>query len=166
VTDFDVTGYAQSLSQADLALARFGALMANLMPFWPKLVPLFISWMREQFETEGAFAGDPWEQLSEPYATQKARLNPGKGILVASGDLRGAASRPERFPTPRTLTLRVNEAGYEHHGPILEYLQKGTTNMPARPLLFETLPLPAQAELQVAAEEYVREALLISGLGR
>lgn len=163
MSDFEIDW--SDVPPQELALARFGAMIGNLLPFWPKLVPLFIGWMREQFESEGAYGGDPWAPLTPEYAARKAEMYPGKGILVATGELRGAASRPQRVMTPTALILRVDDSGTSH-GSVLPFHQAGTTRMPARPLLFERLSAPALAQVERAAEEYVEEALRVSGLGR
>jgi hypothetical protein len=148
------------------ALSRFTLMISDLRPFWPLVVPLFIGWMREQFETEGEFAGQHWAALSESYAEQKARKYPGKGILVAEGDLRQAASRPKRLATGSTLELTVDWAGQKGKEVDLGWLQEGTARMPARPLLFgEPLPARARFELDAVAGRYVQEAIGRSGLG-
>ena len=131
-------------------LNRIAAFLLDLRPFWPKVVPVFIAWMRAQFETEGAFAwGQPWAPLSPSYAAWKAIAHPGKGILIAEGDLRRAASNPIRRATPSSLTLTIDDPKLQHH-------ETGTANMPARPLLFgDPLPIAASAMLDHAVESYV-----------
>jgi hypothetical protein len=131
-------------------LDRVAAMLVDLRPFFPKIVPVFISWMRYQFESEGAYAwGHPWAPLSPGYAAWKAVHYPARGILYAEGDLRMAASQPKRTVTPRTLTLTIND-------PKLQYHETGTPNMPARPLLFgDPLPGAARADLEQAAEEFI-----------
>lgn len=136
-------------AEAEAQLRRIALFMLDLRPFWPLVVPLFIGWMREQFESEGAFGGDGWAPLSPLYSAWKSLHFPGKSILQADGELRAAASRPERNATPRELMLRIVD-------PKVGYHQEGTDKMPARPLLFDTLPPVAQAELQLAAVTYVR----------
>ncbi len=128
--------------------------VSDLRPFWGAVIPLFHSWMRRQFDSEGAFAGTPWAPLSPVYALTKTG---GKGILQASGQLRQAASRVEQRRTPHSLTLSIDDGG-ANHPPVLQYHQSGTDRMPARPLVFgDPLPATAQMELEEAAERYVRE---------
>lgn len=132
---------------------RVGALLVDLRPFWPRLVPVFISWMRYQFETEGSFASGGWARLSPNYAAWKAVMYPGKGILIAEGDLRRAASDPKRSVTPTTMTLTIED-------PKLQYHETGTSNMPARPLLFgDPLPRAAVDDLDQAAESFIDDWL-------
>lgn len=135
-------------------MLRMAAMLADLRPFFPKLVPLFIGWMRQQFETSGSFfLGHAWAPLSPRYAAWKATRYPGKGILIREGDLRKAASMPKREMTPTSLVLEI-------HDPKLGFHQTGTPHMPARPLLVSGyLPRAAQAEVTHAAEQYVQEIL-------
>jgi hypothetical protein len=150
VSDHISIDITPNLSHAETQYRRFAAFLGDLRSFWPLVVPLFIGWMREQFSTEGAFGGQPWTPLSPDYAAAKAVQYPGKGILVASGKMKKAASMPRRIVTPRTLTLSI-DSDY------LQYHQEGTDRMPKRPLIFDLLPAPAQAELTEAANIYVRD---------
>lgn len=129
------------------ALLRYVSFMLDLRPFWPRVVPAFIRWMRMQFESEGSYGGSPWAPLSPEYLAWKMVHYPGKSILQAEGDLRQAASRPEREARPLDLVLTIVD-------PKIEYHQEGTDNMPARPLIFEHLPPDAVLELEDLAEEY------------
>lgn len=133
-------------------LKRLGLFFSDLRSFWPLVIPLFIGWMRQQFETEGAYGGEAWAPLSSGYGLWKSVHYPGKPILQLEGELRQAASRPERRVTPRTLTLTIRD-------PKIGYHQKGTGTMPARPLVFDRLPAAAQRDLQLAGEQYVRSLL-------
>lgn len=146
--------------QAMKMLNRAAHIMSDLRGFWPLVVPLFIQWMKRQFDTEGAYASGGWAQLTPEYAAWKALHYPGKGILQATGQLRQAASKPRRVVTPRSLTLIIDDSG-PHHGPILRYHQTGTGKMPARPLIFgdENMPAEAREELRQAAILYVDRAL-------
>lgn len=133
-------------------LKRLGLFFQDLRTFWPLVVPLFIGWMRSQFESEGAYAGTPWAELSSRYGIWKQIHFPGKPILQLKGEMRRAASQPERAVTPRTLTLTI-------HDPKIAYHQLGTTIMPARPLVFDRLPAAAQRELEDAGRQYVETLL-------
>lgn len=158
----------EGLDENERALAQLVAATTDLRLFWPRLVPIFVGWMREQFETEGDWADDPWAPLSEPYATRKALKYPGKGILYATGDLRRAASLPRRFVTPETLELVIDDSEMLHGGKTARsvgpYHQEGTDTMPARPLIPEVLPVEAQAQVVEAANEYVDELVQRLGL--
>jgi hypothetical protein len=138
------------LPEAKRVAEQAAAFMLDLRPFWPRVSTLFISWMRQQFQSEGGFGGSKWAPLSPLYAQFKARVYPGKPILQATGAMRRAASSPTRLATATTLTLRIEDDKIEYH-------ETGTTRMPARPLLFDRLPMIAERELQGAAEQYVDE---------
>lgn len=134
-------------------IQRLAVFMTDLRSFWPLVVPLATSWWRRQFETEGAFGGQKWADLSEPYATWKAANFPGKGILQRTGDMKRAASNPARAVTPTSLTLTIESD-------VLAYHAEGNTNLPQRLLVFgEPLPVEAQRELDVVAERYVTDLL-------
>lgn len=139
---------------AERTLAKAVHIMTDLRNFWPLVVPLFIKWMGRQFATEGGYASGGWAHLSPDYAAWKAVAYPGKGILQATGKLRRAASEPSRTVTPNSLVLTI-------HSDYLKYHQDGTSNMPARPLIFDGDRMPANArnELEQAAVDYVTKAL-------
>jgi hypothetical protein len=142
-------------NDSDAFLNRLALGLLDLRPFWPMIVPLFIGWMRSQFETQGAFGGAPWAPLSPNYYAWKQATHPGKGILVLEGDLRQAASNPIRETTPTSLTLRIED-------PKVGYHQTGTARMPARPLIFTALPAVASAQVDYAARQYVEQLLASS----
>ncbi len=134
------------------------AALNDLRPFWPIVARLVRGWWKLQFETEGEFAGQRWRPLSPAYAVWKARHHPGRGILEATGQLKQAASRPQRFQTPTTLTMTIDDAG-PAHGPVLQYHQFGD-GVPQRPLVFgDPLPPLAAVQLQDAADDYIRDLL-------
>lgn len=140
----------RGFTEAERSLRGFAATMLDLRPFWPLVVPLFIRWMAEQFESEGEWGGEGWAPLTADYAAYKATKYPGKSILIASGQLRGAASRPTRLATPSSLTLTIEDRTIDYH-------QDGTDKMPARPVIPDALPASAEAELELAAEAYIAE---------
>lgn len=138
------------IAEAERALVKMIALLTDLRPFWPRLVPLFIGWMREQFDTEGDWGGGHWAPLSPDYAAWKTAHYPGRGILYATGDLRRSASNPARFVSPMMMSLTITD-------PKAGYHQEGTERMPARKIIPMVLPPYAQDEVRQAAEEYVAE---------
>lgn len=150
--DVHVTGdeeYRRKLAQLELFIS-------DLRTFWPMLVPVVGGWMRDQFESEGAWGGAEWAPLSPSYALEKARSHPGRTILIRDGTLRRAASEMRREVTPRTLTMWVDD-------PVASFHQSGTDDMPARPLIPDPLPSSARAEVEMAAHEYV--SVLVRRLG-
>lgn len=136
--------------EAERNLRGFAAVMLDLRPFWPRVVPLFIAWMAQQFDSEGSWGGEAWAPLSADYAAYKAAKYPGKGILIAEGTLRRAASTPQRIATPSSLTLTIVDETIGYH-------QDGTDKMPARPVVPDELPFSAEAELELAQEAYIQD---------
>ncbi|MDQ5821232.1 MAG: hypothetical protein M3540_07325 [Actinomycetota bacterium] len=91
--------------------------------------------------------------MSERYALIKRSTHPGKGLLIRTGALRQAASRPDRVATARELILRIDDPKLRHH-------QSGNARMPARPLVFGSpLPPDAARELEAVATSYIRDLL-------
>ena len=145
-------------SDADRQVRLLELALTDLQPFWRVVTPMVRRWWKAQFDTEGGFAGHAWTPLSPQYAAWKARHYPGKGILQATGQLKQAASRAQSYATPSTLTMIIDDAG-PAHGPVLQYHQEGE-GVPRRPLVFgDPLPAIAAAELDLAAERYVRDLL-------
>lgn len=149
--------HTSGFSEAERAHRGFAAAMLDLRPFWPLLVPVFIKWMRQQFESEGAWGGEAWAPLSPDYAAWKSANFPGQSILIAHGALRAAASSPDRLVGPFSMTLFIID-------PKIEFHQGGTDKMPARPVIPSNLPASAEAELTGIANGYVRENLRRFGL--
>jgi hypothetical protein len=137
---------------ADRKLSQLALFLSDLRGFWPKVVPLFVGWMRNQFETEGAFGGEAWSPLAASTVRSKGLRGLRPEILQATGAMRSAASNPSRTVTPRSLTLTISD-------PKIGFHQTGTDRMPARPVIFENLPFAAERELQAAASDYVRDLL-------
>lgn len=153
---FDLSGF----DQYQVALARMIALITDLRPFWPRLVPLWVQWMRERFATEGEFGGEHWAPLSEGYLARKITLYPGKGILYATGQLRRHTSKPVRTVTPTTLTFTISDFARKGGGSMdIDWFQHGTDRMPARPIIPDSwnvrLPTTMQEEVELIAQEYV-----------
>lgn len=106
--------------------------------------------MGEQFGSSGGWGGEQWAPLSESTILQKAQHGGGSSILIDTGQLRQAASRPTRLATPSSLTLTIEDRTIEWH-------QEGTDRMPARPVIPDALPVSAEVELELAADRYVAE---------
>ncbi len=92
---------------------------------------------KKQFESEGSYGSGGWKPLSDNpagkgYATWKARNFPGRSLLVQTGLLKGSlmGENPYGIEDIQPLQLKV--------GTKLEYAlyhQKGTSKMPARPVI-------------------------------
>ena len=81
---------------------------------------------KDVFGTEGRYIGQRWTRLSPSYATWKSKRYPGKGILEATGRMRG------NFKTKVSSTRAVlsNPTSY------FKYHQLGTRKLPQRVVLF------------------------------
>lgn len=143
--------------EAERKLRGFAATMVDLRPFWPSVVPLFISWVSQQFASEGDWGGEKWAPLSASTIAHKAASGGGSSILIDTGAMRQAASRPQRVATPSSLTLTIVD-------PKIGFHQSGTPRMPSRPVIPDHLPASAEAELEQAAESYVADMVRRFGL--
>jgi hypothetical protein len=148
----EVTGDAEYEKKLELLRLQ----LQDLRSFWPMLTPIVGGWMATVFETEGAVLGRKWAPLSPSYAREKARLFPGRSILIREGGLRDAASRMRRVATPRTLTMSIDD-------PVAAFHEEGTERMPARPLIPAVLPPEWERDIDLAATEYV--STLVRDLG-
>lgn len=85
-----------------------------------------------QFAEQGtAETGGKWAPLSPPYARFKARVRPGRPILVFDGDLKREMTVPGKGVYE--ITRRGMTVGTDL--PYAKYHQRGTGSMPARPLM-------------------------------
>ena len=121
-------------------------------PFWPLAMRIIRIGLRQQFESEGRFLGQPWAPLSAGYLAAKAAKYPGKSILVASGRLKRAATAPEwrGMPTALHIVIRNDVAGYHQHG---------TGKMPARPIIPDRVAPELGLMLTKAATDYLQAAI-------
>lgn len=166
----------EGLAESERAFALLLAGLTDLRPFWPLVVPTFIRWMRQQFDSEGDWGGEHWAPLSPDYLARKMQLYPGKPILQATGELRRAASTPRRRATGQFLELIIDDFG-PHGGSspraVAPYHQFGGGSSeiggeegrpPRRELIPDVLPAEAIADLDVLAEKYVRDLARRVGL--
>jgi phage gpG-like protein len=87
---------------------------------------------KRQFDEQGtAETGGRWAPLSPRYARFKARVRPGRPLLVFDGDLR----REMTVPGKGVYEIRNGGMTVGTDLPHATYHQNGTPNMPARPLL-------------------------------
>lgn len=156
----------EGVEETDRKLAAFELQLRDLRPFWPTVKRMWRGWMTEQFASQGAFFGDPWAPLSARYAAIKAVKFPGRGILVAEGDLKRGSINPEWRATSDDLKLEIK---WNKGGKLLDpdWHQRGNTQgMPARPILpvGDDLPAPLERQLEHATSEYVLSAARRAGL--
>jgi phage gpG-like protein len=84
-----------------------------------------------QFDEQGSVETGKWSPLSPPYARWKARVRPGRPILVFDGDLKREMTVPGQgvyqvWRSGMTVGTDIDYAKYH---------QNGTPGMPARPLI-------------------------------
>lgn len=140
---------------ADDAERRLRALalgLSDLRNFWPLVVPIATGWWKQQFDSEGRYGSGGWSPLAPSTVLYKSLAGLRPQILQATGAMKQAASRPSRQASARSLTLTIDD-------PKIGFHQTGTSRMPARPVILETLPFAAERELQDAADSYVRDLL-------
>jgi hypothetical protein len=147
----------RGFTEAEKALEGFAATMVDLRPFWPLVVPITIAFFGEQFATEGAAGGAPWAPLAPSTIAEKARHGGGTSILVDTGQMRRAASRPSRIATPSSLTLTIEDRA-------IGFAQDGTDRAPARPVIPDEMPISFEAELEAVADLYVADMARRFGL--
>lgn len=138
---------------ASRRMRQLQLVLSDFRPFWPMLVPMFVRWMGQQFASEGAFLnGARWVPLSPTYAAYKAVRYPGRSILYAEGDMRRAASMPQRVEnTPTRFTLRIQD-------PKIGFHQAGD-GVPVRKVLPARLPRHALDEVHDLADDYVSDVI-------
>lgn len=99
----------------------------------------------EQFRTEGAHGGTPWQRLNRAYEVWKDEAFPGRPMLVRTGRMRAEALSPEAVHVgPRRLVYELDEAaGASYSGPgdtadrgeVALIHQQGRGQQPARPIV-------------------------------
>jgi phage gpG-like protein len=84
-----------------------------------------------QFREEGSVETGKWAPLSKDYGRWKARVRPGRKIMVFDGDLKRSMTVPGKgIYIVRSTSMTVGTSV-----PYAIYHQKGTPMMPARPLI-------------------------------
>lgn len=104
--------------------------LSDLRPVWPEVELQFYRAELAQFNSEGARGGQRWQALSPKYAKRKAKIAPGKPILVLTGRLKRSLTAiggadAVRIAEPLSLTLGTKT-------PYAEFHQRGTKKMPQR----------------------------------
>jgi len=117
--------------QLDRALSRFGDALKDFRPFFQELVASFKDITRKQFESEGRQGSGGWAPLSADYAAWKQLHYPGKPILQLTGamleSMTGGSDHIEEIAKD---SLKVGT-----RDPKALYHQRGTSKMPARPVI-------------------------------
>lgn len=136
---------------------------------WPSVTANALRpWLATQFAEEGHGQHGRWKELSEPYATRKAKKYPGAPILVASGKMKRSLLSESNTGemTPRTLLYGSNIKYARYH-------QTGTKDMPARRIFDPersdgpgTMPRMIRVSVARAVTNYARRrGFAIEGAG-
>lgn len=114
-----------------------------------------------QFGTEGSWSGNPWQELSGPYAEWKDQHVPGLPKLVGIKRTGDVGQRPQSYAASGKMRAELLDPGAVHVSPrrmaytptsdIAGFHELGTENMPARP----PVELPP-GELRIWDREIVR----------
>lgn len=113
-------------------LRRFSDNLADATPAFEAMAEYQVGTVNaRQFAEQGSAETGKWAPLSPPYARFKARVRPGRPILVFDGDLR------KEMTVPGKGVYEIHRRGMTVGTdlPYAKYHQKGTPNMPARPLM-------------------------------
>lgn len=128
VLSFDSDG-AQPFS---LMLERFQHNLNDATPAFEAMAEYQVKTVnKRQFDELGTAETGKWAPLSPLYGRWKARVRPGKPLMVFDGDLKRDMTVPGKgvyYITPTSMTVGTAL-------PYAKYHQKGTPMMPARPLL-------------------------------
>jgi phage gpG-like protein len=123
-----ITGH----SDVSLMLRGVEERAKDLTPAWPEVVRTFRAIVENQFATEGAHGGAPWQPLARATQLDRVRngLQPGHPILVRTGALKRSltADSGDAIVAMTPTQLRVG-SGVEY----FPFLEGGTSRMPARP---------------------------------
>lgn len=115
--EFTVAGETQVARQFELAASWARDMREPLQ----EMMDMILENVRAQFESEGAQGHHgPWQPLSDAYGKWKARVWPGRPILVREGGMKGAMLN-------RTVAVHVgpDRAVYEPRSNIAGYHQTG-----------------------------------------
>ena len=105
---------------------------------------------RKRFESQGAYGGTRWPDLSPATLLQRARQGLGNAVLDRWGTLEASFTQEGSLgltvrgkSSSRALGYAVLEADGLHVGsndPVLNLTERGTRKMPARPVLPDEIP--------------------------
>lgn len=116
--------------QLDRALGAMMRSVKNLRGVWPDIQEDFIEGERRIFKEQRTTKGK-WKKLSQPYRSRKAKRFPGRGIMVATGNLMGSltkAKHPNHFfvasKKGMTIGTAVPYAGYHQNPSASSHLPK------------------------------------------
>lgn len=110
----------EGLEQINRSLSRYGEYLQDLTDAWPDIKNDFYKGEEIQFDSE--MGEGPWKDLSEPYASWKAKHYPGKKIMELTGRLRNALTGGgsdlgwKEDPQKLSVIVKVPYAKLHHEG--------------------------------------------------
>jgi phage gpG-like protein len=117
-------------------LLRFAAHMQDASLAFGRIAKMLDFAVQRQFDTEGAYGGEPWAPLADSTLRSKPA---GLKILVRTGKLKGS------FRTRKVLPDLLEWGSDVAYG---VYHMKGTSRMPARP----PVKLPEKLKIAIVKE--------------
>jgi phage gpG-like protein len=112
-----------------IELDRFKERLDDIEPVWEAVADRMAELWGREFRLQGAY--QRWSPLSPRYRKWKAKRHPGKKTLHLTGDLRDSMTR-------RPFGVEAIEGNKMVIGTQVfyaNYHQRGTANMPARPII-------------------------------
>jgi len=81
------------MAQYSRVFTRYADNISDMRPLFQKVGKDFLAIERKQFSSQGSHGSGGWAKLKSPYRERKAKLRPGRQILVFDGDLRNSLTR-------------------------------------------------------------------------
>lgn len=122
--------------EAEFRLRHYGRRLEDWSPLWNDFAEAFAKREAIWFDRQGEGS---WADLSDPYAEWKAKVRPGKPKLVFDGDMRASLTSVGHVILGQSKTM----LSLGTTDPKAKFHQKGTSKMPARPVLVPVLRLKA-----------------------
>lgn len=156
----DDTGVQRYVRDVRGRFAKMAAVMEE------RLKPMFREAIIKQFETEGAWGGDPWLALSDETIERKTR----KGTLER-GIMRDSMRLFEAFSEPDSpdfdVEIKGNTFSYVIRVPYAWRHQEGQERLPMRQIIPDPMPESFIAQMRNVISGYILEAELVEeGLPR
>lgn len=107
-----VVGFKVHREEVDSYFAYAGYKVRDMREPFTDVAKMTISMVHEQFLTEGARMGTPWEPLSASYLLEKEISFPGRRILVRTGEMELGT---EDFFNPTVLRITKDSMHYKPH---------------------------------------------------
>lgn len=142
-------------------MAGFAAQLLDMRPFFASKGRLHgRRWLKENFESEGEWGGWAWPEWSAAYAAAR----PPGALLVLTGGLRRSVMNPTSKAGPDNIELMISHPfGGVDLAQIHNFGAPGA-NIPARPLIPNTIPASDIDALRDDVEEWVDDIAKLWGL--